>query len=87
MFANEDKLILECNCQDEEFIKFVKWEYDDDWSIYTSITGAEIYGFKAKLKAIWNIIRFGTYENYGLIIKDDIPKLIEWLSAKTPLNT
>jgi len=69
------KLTIQCDCEGMEFLQFLvfersPWEEDGKYEtdeMYINFIGHEMYGFKNKLKAIWQIIRNGEYENNGLI--------------------
>lgn len=86
---NEEKdLIIPCACGEDSFLRFITFDNIEDISgkkeVYVSITGQEIYSLKDKLKAIWNIIRYGSYENFGVIVdQESKDKIKEFFSIKT----
>ena len=83
---NENKdLIIPCSCGEDSFLRFIEFKDIEDISkekeIYVSITGQEIYSVKDKLKAIWSIIRYGSYKNFGVIVNtEDKEKIKSFLT-------
>lgn len=77
----KNKLILQCDCHGMEFMQFLKFEgfEEDDKDIYVTFGGCEIGDWKRRLEAAWRIIRYGEYQNDGILIFEEKDKLIEWL--------
>ena len=80
------KFVINCVCEDDEFVKFLSFERDitnkgtEYEEIYVNISGAYIFDWKNKLKAIWSIIRHGEYENFGILMEPkEIRGLIDYL--------
>lgn len=70
-----------CDCMGEHYVHFVKFErdiWDDDNGesdqLYVTIGLSEMSFWKDRFKAAWKIIRFGEYENHGVLID---PKQLE----------
>jgi len=77
-----NKLIIQCDCSGSEFVTFIKFEDDGDpdyHEIYVAFHGTEIYGLWRRLKMAWKIIRWGEFQNDGVLIWEERNKLIEWL--------
>ena len=69
------KLVIQCDCEGMEFLQFLvferePWEENGEHEtdeMYIQLAGTNISGMWDKIKAAWTIIRYGEFENYGVI--------------------
>ena len=84
--VKKDKLLLQCDCHGGHFNQWLRF-WDDkkgEWEpeMYVNFHGTDIYGFWRRLKIAWRIIRYGEWENDGILLNHELGKLKDWLKDK-----
>jgi len=83
----KDKLLLQCDCLGGHFMQWLKfWDEqgDEGWEpeMYVCFFGTDISPFWRRIKIAWTIIRYGEWENDGILLNHELHKLKEWLKDK-----
>ncbi len=82
---DKKRLLINCSCEGDEVLKLLSFEQEpfdskEDREIYVNFIGEHLIKGSDKLKTIWSILRYGEFENYGVLVdKNEIKNIINYL--------
>lgn len=81
----KDKLLVNCACEGDGYLTVCVFEHDKEWTneIYFHIDGHEMGSMWQRIQAAWSLIRYGKFENFGLMLdKARVQEIINYLESK-----